>query len=82
MMTTLLPILKTNEESLFEYQATRAFADDNIWLSNDFDNAVGALSVFWGYYSNQFNLFGKASFVATQKLVDIFEDGDPRRECP
>ena len=71
---------ENNEESLFEYQATRAFGDDNIWLANDFDNAVGALSVFWGYYSNQFNLFGKAPFVATQKLVDIFEDGDPRRE--
>ena len=71
---------ENNEESLFEYQATRAFADDNIWLANDFDNAVGALSVFWGYYSNQFNLFGKAPFVATQKLVDIFEVGDPRRE--
>jgi len=71
---------ENNEESLFEYQATRAFADDNIWLSNDFDNAVGALSVFWGYYSNQFNLFGKAPFVATQKLVNIFEVGDPRRE--
>jgi tetratricopeptide (TPR) repeat protein len=71
---------ENNEESLFEYQATRAFADDNIWLANDFDNAVGALSVFWGYYSNQFNLFGKSPFVATQKLVDIFESGDPRQE--
>ena len=71
---------ENNGESLFEYQATRAFGDDNIWLANDFDNAVGALSVFWGYYSNQFNLFGKAPFVATQKLVDIFEVGDPRRE--
>lgn len=71
---------ENNSESLFEYQATRAFADDNIWLSNDFDNAVGALSVFWGFYSDQFNLFGKSPFVATQKLVDIFESGDPRRE--
>lgn len=69
---------ENNAESLFEYQATRAFADDNIWLSNDFDNAVGALSVFWGYYSNQFNLFGKAPFVATEKLVSTFEAGDPR----
>lgn len=69
---------ENNAESLFEYQATRAFADDNIWLANDFDNAVGALSVFWGYYSDQFNLFGKSPFVATQKLVDIFQAGDPR----
>ncbi len=71
---------ENNEESLFEYQATRAFGDDNIWLNNDFDNAVGALSVFWGYYSDQFNLFGKSPFVATQKLADLFDDTDPRKE--
>ena len=71
---------ENNEESLFEFQASRAFGDDNIWLANDFDNAVGALSVFWGFYSNQFNLFGKSPFVATEKLANIFEDGDPRKE--
>jgi hypothetical protein len=70
---------ENNSESLFEFQASQAFGFDNVWLSNDFDNAVGALSVFWGYYSNQFNLFGKAPFIATQKLVDAFERGDPRR---
>jgi starch-binding outer membrane protein, SusD/RagB family len=69
---------ENNEESLFEYQATRAFADDNVWLSNDFDNAVGALSVFWGFYSDQFNLFGKSRFVATEKLLNTFEPNDPR----
>ncbi len=69
---------ENNAESLFEYQATQAFADDNVWLPNDFDNAVGALSVFWGFYSDQFNLFGKARFTATQKLVNIFDPNDPR----
>ncbi len=71
---------ENNSESLFEHQASQAFGFDNVWLSNDFDNAIGALSVFWGYYSNQFNLFGKAPFIATQKLVDAFEIGDPRRD--
>lgn len=71
---------ENNAESLFEYQATQAFGFDNPWLANDFDNAVGALSVFWGFYSNQFNLFGKARFTATQKLVDMFDPDDPRRD--
>jgi starch-binding outer membrane protein, SusD/RagB family len=71
---------ENNSESLFEYQATQAFGFDNPWLANDFDNAVGALTVFWGFYSNQFNLFGKAPFVATQKLVDKFDPADPRRD--
>jgi hypothetical protein len=39
---------------------------------------VGALSVFWGFYSNHGNLFGKAPFIATQKLADVFEVDDPR----
>lgn len=71
---------ENNEESLFEYQATQAFADDNIWLPNDFDNAVGALSAFWGFYNNSFNMFGKAPFIATTKLRDTFEADDPRLE--
>lgn len=71
---------ENNAESLFEYQATQAFGFDNPWLANDFDNAVGALTVFWGFYSNQFNLFGKAPFVATQKLLDKFDPADPRRD--
>lgn len=69
---------ENNEESLFEYQATQAFATDNIWLPNDFDNAVGALSVFWGFYNNAFNMFGKPPFIATTKLRDAFDPDDPR----
>lgn len=69
---------ENNAESLFEYQATQAFAFDNVWLSNDFDNAIGSMSVFWGYYSDAWNLFGKAKFTATQKLVDLFDPADPR----
>lgn len=69
---------ENNAESLFEFQATQSFGGDNPWLENDFDNAVGAMSAFWGFYSNQFNLFGKATHIATQKLADTFEPGDPR----
>jgi hypothetical protein len=71
---------ENNDESLFEYQATQAFGTDNIWLPNDFDNAVGALSAFWGFYDNSFNMFGKQPFTATTRLRDAFEADDPRLE--
>lgn len=71
---------ENNEESLFEYQATQAFAFNNVWLPNDFDNAIGNLSVFWGYYDNNNGLYGKQPFSATEKLVAAFDAGDPRRD--
>ncbi|HEX5027022.1 MAG TPA: RagB/SusD family nutrient uptake outer membrane protein [Agriterribacter sp.] len=72
---------ENNQESLFEYQATQAFGLDNVWLENDFDNAVGNMSVFWGYYTvGNGNLQGKSPFFATTKLVNAFEAGDPRRD--
>lgn len=71
---------ENNEESLFEYQSSQAFAGDNIWLPNDFDNAIGSLSAFWGFYNNSFNMFGKAPFIATTKLRDLFDADDPRLE--
>ncbi len=69
---------ENNEESLFEYQASQAFGFDNVWLSNDFDNAVGALSIFWGFYDNNFALFGRSRFYVTDKVVNTFNVDDPR----
>lgn len=69
---------ENNEESLFEFQASQAFALDNVWLSNDFDNAIGALSAYWGYYDNNFGLFGKSPFFGTTKLLNAFNPADPR----
>lgn len=69
---------ENNKESLFEFQASQAFATDNVWLSNDFDNAVGNLSIFWGFYDNNYALFGTSPFYATQKLADAFNSKDPR----
>jgi tetratricopeptide (TPR) repeat protein len=68
---------ENNAESLFEYQATQP-AFDNVWLDNDFDNPIGSMSVFWGYYDNNFALFGASRFFVTQKLADAFTTGDPR----
>ncbi len=69
---------ENNSESLFEFQASQAFGFDNVWLSNDFDNAVGALSIFWGFYDNSFALFGRSRFYASSKLLGAFDTNDPR----
>lgn len=74
------PSKENNSESLFEHQATTPFAFDNVWLPNDFDNAIGSMSAFWGYYSDSWALFGKSRFFATKKLVDAFDINDPRRD--
>lgn len=71
---------ENNSESLFEFQASQAFAFDNVWLPNDFDNAVGALSAYWGFYNDNFSLFGQSRFFATPKLRDAFDAADPRKE--
>lgn len=71
---------ENNEESLFEFQASQAFAGENVWLSNDFDNAIGNLSIFWGFYDNNFALFGKSPFFVTTKLANAFNPADPRRD--
>lgn len=70
---------ENNAESLWEFQASQAFGFDNVWLPNDFDNAVGNLSIFWGFYDNNFALFGRSRFYATEKLLDAFDANDPRR---
>ncbi len=69
---------ENNEESLFEFQASQAFGFDNVWLSNDFDNAIGALSAYWGYYDDNYSLFGKSPFFGTAKLLNAFNVEDPR----
>ena len=70
---------ENNSESLFEFQASQPFAFDNVWLSNDFDNAVGSMSAYWGYYNDNFSLFGQSRFFATTKLLSAFDAADPRR---
>lgn len=71
---------ENNAESLFEFQASEPFGLDNVWLSNDFDNAVGSMSAYWGYYDNNFSLFGQSRWYATDKLAAAYEAGDPRRD--
>ena len=69
---------ENNAESLFEFQASQPFGSDNVWLSNDFDNAIGSMSAYWGYYNNNFSLFGQSRWYATPKLLSAFDPADPR----
>ncbi len=71
---------ENNSESLFEFQATNAFGGNNYWLDNDFDNPIGDLTVFWGFYSNHWSLFGNSRWFGTSKLQNAFEASDPRLE--
>lgn len=72
---------ENNTESLFEFQSTQAFGVDNVWLENDFDNAVGALSNYWGFYSNNgTGQQGRSRYFATTKLLNAFNAADPRRD--
>lgn len=72
---------ENNNESLFEFQASQAFGFDNVWLENDFDNAVGALSIYWGFYSNNpAGQGGMSPYFGTSKLLDIYNANDPRRD--
>ncbi|MBG9375390.1 RagB/SusD family nutrient uptake outer membrane protein [Panacibacter sp. DH6] len=69
---------ENNSESLFEFQATQPYGGDNVWLDNDFNDAIGSTSAFWGFYSNSWALFGAAPHIATAKLLNAFDEGDPR----
>jgi hypothetical protein len=72
---------ENNRESLFEFQASQAFGFDNVWLDNDFDNAVGALSIYWGFYSNNgTGQGGRSRYFGTTKLLDAYNASDPRRD--
>lgn len=68
---------ENNSESLFEFQASQS-PGENLWLPNDFDNPIGNMSTYWGFYEDHWSLFGATPFIGTQKLVDSFEPGDPR----
>ncbi|GAB3698537.1 RagB/SusD family nutrient uptake outer membrane protein [Spirosoma flavus] len=69
---------ENNAESLFEFQASQPDFD-NVWLANDFQrNGVGSTSAFWGWYENSSQLGGQAPYIATQKLAQAFDAGDPR----
>lgn len=45
-------LTENNEESLFEFQASRAPGQDNVWLQNDGPwRGVEVMSTYWGFYT-------------------------------
>lgn len=68
---------ENNDESLFEYQASKNAIADNPWLDNNFAGTVGTMS-------SSFHFWTEHWFVTTlgpsPKLMAAFEADDPRKE--
>src|SRR5690606_26788290 len=71
---------ENNAESLFEFQASHAPAQDNAWLDNNFGGDVGQMGAFYQYSNTHWGNYGSGIMGPTQKLVNAFEPGDPRME--
>jgi hypothetical protein len=74
---------ENNKESLFEYQASNASSNENIWLSNDFDIAIGRMSASYQYFDNTWNYdaWVPGILLPSEKLISAFDttgQGDPR----
>jgi hypothetical protein len=68
---------ENNEESLFEYQAAQ-YGNDNPWVFNDQDQAIGSYSAYYGYFDNHWSWYSQRPFVATEKLLNALDPMDPR----
>lgn len=69
---------ENNIESLLEFQASEPPGNDNVWLPNEFNQNVGSMSAYFGFYENDFSLFGAQPFIPTEKLKNRFDEDDPR----
>jgi hypothetical protein len=69
---------ENNQESLFEFQASSQAGFENIWLANDFNQAIGAMDNYLGYYTQQWQWWGQCPYVPSNKLIAAFDPGDPR----
>lgn len=71
---------ENNEESLFEFQAGHAMAQDNAWLDNNFGGGVGQMGAYYHYFTSQWANYQSGTYGPTKKLIEAFEEGDPRFE--
>lgn len=69
---------ENNQESLFEFQASSQTGFENIWLANDFNQAIGSMDNYLGYYTMQWQWWSQCPYVPSAKLLAAFEPGDPR----
>lgn len=72
-------LAENNPESLFEYQAGQP-SFDNVWLSNDFNQAIGSFTAYWGFYDNHWSYWAQTPFIVTNKFVSMIDPDDPRRD--
>jgi starch-binding outer membrane protein, SusD/RagB family len=73
---------ENNSESLFEFQASRQTAVDNVWLQNDGPwRGVECMSTYWGFYTvisnGQRQQLRGNNWKLTQKMVNAYGT-DPR----
>ncbi len=71
---------ENNSESLFEFQASHAPAQDNAWLDNDFGGDVGQMGAFYHMWDGHWGNYATGVYGPTQKLINAFEPGDPRMD--
>lgn len=71
---------ENNAESLFEFQASHATEQDNAWLDNDFGGGVGQMGAMYQYCTAQWANYGTGIWGPTKKLVQAYQEGDPRKE--
>lgn len=69
---------ENNQESLFEFQASSQTGFENIWLANDFNQAIGSMDNYLGYYTMQWQWWAQCPYVPSVKLIAAFDTADPR----
>jgi hypothetical protein len=69
---------ENNQESLFEFQASSQTGFENIWLANDFNQAIGSMDNYLGYYTQQWQWWAQCPYVPSTKLIAAFDTADPR----
>jgi starch-binding outer membrane protein, SusD/RagB family len=69
---------ENNSESLFEIQLGKSSQPNNVWLNTDDFSGNGDISGYWGFFDNNFSLFGTPRFVPTKPFLAAFDKTDPR----
>ncbi len=72
---------ENNKESLFEFQASAPSKQDNSWLDNNFGGESGSMGAFYHYFDTHWSNYGSGggNIGPSQKLIDMFDTKDPRR---
>lgn len=66
---------ENNPESLFEFQAGISDEHSGIWQQN----VYGQIAAFYHYGDGHWSNYNSGVFGPTQKLMDAFDPGDPRK---